>query len=149
MILVQVLCTASLVTCLASQVCSVCLLLRFPPKYVLRFIYYIYFKDGMKDRNVQVWKKTSSNGWGTEFDGFIPVVYSFNGIWMTFIFRLQIALNTYFDTQGFLCLLLEPGLSPLSKLQLSLLELRLWSPLCHCHDLGICSLFPGLVKGLC
>lgn len=37
MILVQVLCTASLVTCLASQVCSVSLLLRFPAKFVLRF----------------------------------------------------------------------------------------------------------------
>merc|ERR1711934_377674 len=37
MILVQVLCTASLLTCLVSQVCSVCLLLRYPAKFVLRF----------------------------------------------------------------------------------------------------------------
>jgi len=37
MIMVQVLCTASLVACLVSQVCSVGLLLRFPAKEVLRF----------------------------------------------------------------------------------------------------------------
>ena len=46
MILVQVLCTASLVACLASQVCSVCLLLRYPVKVVLRFICHMnYYQD--------------------------------------------------------------------------------------------------------
>ena len=46
MILVQVLCTASLVACLVSQVCSVCLLLRCPVKVVLRFICHKnYYED--------------------------------------------------------------------------------------------------------
>ena len=65
---------------------------------------------------------------------------------MTFILRMPITSNTYSDPLGFPCLLLEPGLPPVSKLQLSLLELRLGSPLCHCNDLCICSLFPGLKK---
>ena len=40
-------------------------------------------------------------------------------------------------------LLLEPGLPPVSQLQLSLLELRRGSPLCYRIVLRLRSLFPG------
>ena len=41
-------------------------------------------------------------------------------------------------------LLLEPGLPPVSELQLSLLELRRGSPLCYRIVLRLHSLFPGV-----
>ena len=41
-------------------------------------------------------------------------------------------------------LLLEPGLPPVSELQLSLLELRRGSPLCYRIVLRLSSLFPGV-----